>query len=71
MEHSAILLTFIKLPFVIKIFFVYFCVAVYTGVTVGNAKNVILTCQPRCANTFFSEIRGSIEVEFHMGYGLA
>ena len=27
-EHSAILSTFIKLPFVIKIFFVYFWVAV-------------------------------------------
>ena len=27
-EHSAILVTFIKLPFVIKIFFVYFWVAI-------------------------------------------
>ena len=40
-EHSAILLTFIKLPFVIKIFVLYiFEWQFYTGFTVDELKNL-------------------------------
>ena len=35
-KHSAILSTFIKLPFVINTFFVYFEWQLYIGFTVGN-----------------------------------
>ena len=40
LEHSAILSTFIKLPFVIKIF-VYFWVTVYTGFTEKGLRSLI------------------------------
>ena len=44
LEHSAILLTFIKLPFVVKIFVLsIFEWPFYTGFTVPSRRNIKLT----------------------------